>query len=99
MPPLQEIVWALFAVLAVIGGGAWLLRRVPGVSGGGTGRLRCLAALPLGTRERLVLVEADGRCVLLGVVPGNVSLLADLGQSAGQSEPGELLTLADGIKS
>jgi flagellar protein FliO/FliZ len=34
-----------------------------------------LGSLSLGTRERLLLVEVEGRRILLGVTPGEISRL------------------------
>lgn len=42
-------------------------------------RLRFVRALPLGQRERLVLVEAEGELMLIGVSAGSVSLLRNWG--------------------
>lgn len=55
---------------------AWLVRQVNGVPAGGRG-MKVLAALPLGQRERAVLVQVGERQMLLGVAPGRVSLLVE----------------------
>jgi flagellar protein FliO/FliZ len=54
---------------------AWLVRRVNGAPAQGRG-MKVLAALPLGQRERAVLVQIGQEQMLLGVAPGRVSLLA-----------------------
>jgi flagellar biogenesis protein FliO len=43
--------------------------------GGGNAQLEMLAQLPLGTRERAVLVRVGDSQVLIGVAPGNVRTL------------------------
>ena len=58
--------------------------RGPGGFGGKRGneperRLRFVRALPLGPRERLVLVEAEGELMLIGVSGGSVALLRNWG--------------------
>lgn len=70
---------ALAAVLVLAWGVLWLLR---GRLGGGGGRrqddaeaLRFVRALPLGPRERVVLVEHRGERWLLGVTAGGISVL------------------------
>lgn len=68
---------ALALVLAL----AWLSLRVlrsrlPGTgSGAAHGGLRFLRALPVGPRERLVLVEHRGEQLLLGVTAGSIHML------------------------
>ncbi|MDY0001638.1 MAG: flagellar biosynthetic protein FliO [Polyangia bacterium] len=55
----------------------WGLRRL--LPGGATqGPLRVLGRLPLDGRRAVVLVEAAGRFLLLGVADGSVSLLSEL---------------------
>lgn len=44
-------------------------------------RLRFVRALPLGQRERLVLVEAEGELMLIGVSAGSISLIRNWGES------------------
>lgn len=70
-----EVLIGLAVVIAVIVAAGWLLRRVyPGVAGG-AGQLRVLAALPLGPRERLLLVDAAGQQLLLGVTAQQITAL------------------------
>lgn len=74
-PGIGRVVVSLVLVLALLLGGAWLTRRVSGLAGGKNPRLRMLANISLGARERAVLISVDGREVLLGVAPGNVRTL------------------------
>ncbi len=45
-------------------------------------RLLVIEALPVSMNGRLLLVEADGRRLLVGATPGSVRLVADLGPAA-----------------
>jgi flagellar protein FliO/FliZ len=56
-------------------------------------RLRFVRALPLGQRERLVLVEAEGELMLIGVSAGSISLLRNYGDA---DEPGRPVVPAQG---
>ncbi|PAX06980.1 FliO/MopB family protein [Sphingomonas lenta] len=47
--------------------------------GGPQRRLRFVRALPVGQRERLILVEAEGELMLIGVSAGSVTLLRNWG--------------------
>ncbi|MFI4866681.1 MAG: flagellar biosynthetic protein FliO [Steroidobacterales bacterium] len=73
---LLRVVLALIVVLAAVLAAAWLTRRMRSFSGAGSGaNLEMLAQLPLGTRERAVLVRVGDAQVLIGVAPGNVRTL------------------------
>src|SRR5690606_33644785 len=72
---LGEVPLALALVLAAIFVAAWLLRRVRGFGRGAGAALDVIADLPLGTKERVVLVRVGKKQLLLGVAPGRVSAL------------------------
>jgi len=65
--------------MLALGAFAVILRRLQGRAGAGRGALRVRAALALGGRERLLIVEAEGERLLLGVGAGGVRLLRCLG--------------------
>lgn len=71
----------LFALLLVVGlifGLAWIARRMPGVAGRSNPALRVVASLPLGPRERVVVVDVGGTQLLLGVGAGGTRALHTL---------------------
>lgn len=64
---------ALVAVLAVIGVAFFAARRLGLARSAGSGRLlRIVETLAVGQRERVLLIEADGKRFLIGVAPGQV---------------------------
>jgi flagellar protein FliO/FliZ len=74
--------------LAVVLGLAWVslraLRRwqdrgLGGRDGAAERQIRFVRALPVGQRERLVLIETEGELMLVGVTPGSISLLRNWG--------------------
>lgn len=71
----------LLAVLTLILALAWLLRRFGTFSRLAPGRFRVLAAVSLGSRERVVLLQAGGKQLVLGVAPGRVETLCVLEDS------------------
>ncbi|MHB0887408.1 flagellar biosynthetic protein FliO [Acidithiobacillus sp.] len=74
-----ELFSALVAVLLVFLGLIWVLRRLqPGLGGGQRGALRVVASLPLGARERLLLIQMGEQQLLLGVTPAGITLLHTL---------------------
>jgi flagellar protein FliO/FliZ len=78
---------ALVLVLAAVLGTAWLARRVRGLTAAGNGGLEILSQLPLGARERVVLIRVGDRQLLLGVGGGGVRTLHLL-DAAGSATPG-----------
>ena len=77
---LQMLV-GLAAVLGLIFGLAWLLRRT-GVPGAGPQIMRIVASQQLSARERLVVVELAGAWLVIGVAPGQVSRLGKFARPA-----------------
>ncbi|MBU1191918.1 MAG: flagellar biosynthetic protein FliO [Gammaproteobacteria bacterium] len=72
---LLQMILGLIAVLMLIAGLAWVMRRMGGVTGTTAGSLRILGGLSMGTRERIVLVQVGEQQLLLGVAPGRVQTL------------------------
>ncbi len=70
----MQLLAGLILVVALILLLGWLVKRYSGLPGQNRA-LRVVASLPLTTREKLVLVQAGERQLLLGVAPGRVSLL------------------------
>jgi flagellar protein FliO/FliZ len=68
----------LLLVLACIFIMVWLLKRTQQFHIGAHPDFKVLAALPLGTRERAVLLQVGEEQVLVGVTAQNVSLLHEL---------------------
>lgn len=74
-----QMVFSLIAVVAIILGLAWMTRRMQVLRGAGGSELSVRASLSVGLKERVVIVEAQGRQFLIGVAPGQVSMLKALG--------------------
>jgi flagellar protein FliO/FliZ len=83
---LGQVTLSLGLVLAVIFAAAWIVRRMRGFNRAGSGALDVIANLPLGQKERAVLVRVGKQQILIGVAPGRVSTLHVL------SEPIEIST-------
>ena len=75
---LLQMVVGLAVVLAAIAGTAWLARRMGVASPHGARLMKIVAALPVGAKERVVMLEVGGQWMVLGVAPGRVSALATL---------------------
>jgi flagellar protein FliO/FliZ len=77
-PSFAPMALALLLVLALIGIAVWVLRRT-GIAPRSAGSpLRLVSQLPLGPRERVVVVEVGERWWLLGVGAGGITRLGTL---------------------
>lgn len=83
--PFLSLLWMVVCVVAIIGLAYWVTKYVAGRGGlGAFGPLKAgeglelLAQLPLGRDQRLAVVRAGERCLLLGVTAAGITLLAEL---------------------
>lgn len=87
---LLQALLGLILVLALLMAAAYWLRKVQGQRGLGGGLMRVVAALPLGTRERLVIVEVADTWLVLGITPQGIVALHTLPKGEAPPAP-ELL--------
>ena len=71
----MNMLWGLLFLLALVGAGWWLVKRAGGLQINQGNGLKVIAAISVGPRERVVLIELAGEQLLLGVAPGRVNLL------------------------
>jgi flagellar protein FliO/FliZ len=81
-PSLMPIAMALAAVLALIPVALWLLKRFGAVSAAQVDGLQVVSQLPLGTGQRIVVLQAGNRWLLLGVTGGSITRLGSLPKPA-----------------
>ena len=72
---LVSVTLALLVVLAAIFAVAWVARRVRGMGNRLGNAIDVLADMPLGPKERAVLLRVGTEQILIGVAPGRVSAL------------------------
>jgi flagellar protein FliO/FliZ len=77
---LLQVVLGLLVILLLIGGTAWVLRRFTHLQSTAQGNMKILGGLPLGPRERVVLIQVGDKQLLVGVAPGRVQTLHVLEQ-------------------
>ena len=74
-----KMVAGLAIVLALLYGGLALLRRFKGMPIGGRVPIRVLGTAAVGARQNIVVVDVDGRRLVVGVGPNGMAKLGDLG--------------------
>lgn len=72
---LVQVLLGLMFVLALVFAAAWLLKRVGQGTFTGSGHMNIVATLPMGTRERIVLVDVGGQQILLGITATTINTL------------------------
>jgi flagellar protein FliO/FliZ len=77
-----HMLFGLGVVLALIALVAWLLRRFAPGQMAGHGNLRVVAAVAVGPKERVVLVDVGEARLVLGVAPGLVTKLHEMPRPA-----------------
>jgi len=70
---------AVLVVLALVAALAWMARRGNFNALRRRGPVSVETAVPLGDRRSLVIVSVEGRRLLLGLTPANISMVAELG--------------------
>ncbi|MFZ2301258.1 MAG: flagellar biosynthetic protein FliO [Gallionella sp.] len=73
-----QIIFSLFLVLAAIVLVAWLFKRMNVAQHGSVRLLKVLGAVPIGQRERIVLVEIKDTWLVVGVGQGQIRTLHTL---------------------
>jgi flagellar protein FliO/FliZ len=84
---LVSLVVGMAAVLGVIAGAAWILKRVAPRTYGSASVLRVVAGTAVGQRERVVVVEVGSTWLVLGVAPGSVNALHQMPSVALDAQP------------
>jgi len=84
---LGQVTLALVIVLAAVFAFAWLVRRMRGMGNRVGNAIDVLAEVPLGQRERAVLLKVGATQILVGVAPGRVNTLHVLAEPLELSKP------------
>jgi flagellar protein FliO/FliZ len=95
---LTQLTLSLIAVVALIVGLSWALKRLRFGAAKGSGTIAVLEELALGPRERIVLVRVGDSQVLLGVAPGSVVSLTPLAAPLAVAGPAGGPAFADRLR-
>jgi flagellar protein FliO/FliZ len=72
---LVRVLLSLIGIVALIFAAGWLSRRLQGRTTPVGRRLRCVESMAVGARDRLLLIDADGKRLLVGVGQGGMRTL------------------------
>jgi len=84
---LLEVTLALLAIVALIAGLAWLMKRMRGFGIAGHDRIQVLGERAMGPKERCVLVRVGTTEILVGVASGSVTTLHVFPEGANTEAP------------
>lgn len=85
---LLNVTLGLMLIIGLIFGLSWFVKRFSQGPFSGNSHLKIIATMPLGTRERIVLIDAGGQQLLLGITPTHINTLHtfDIPITANQSD-------------
>lgn len=72
---LARVTLSLVGIIALILLASWLTKRMQRRPGTAGRRIRCVESFAVGTRERLLLMDADGKRLLISMGPGGMRTL------------------------
>ena len=73
-----QMLFGLAMVLGLLFAGVWFLKKLSGTVGPANAIARVVSATPVGTRERIVIVELGQTWLVLGVTPSSINTLAEM---------------------
>ncbi|MDT3677611.1 MAG: flagellar biosynthetic protein FliO [Burkholderiaceae bacterium] len=93
--------WPSLVALALILGAlplaAWLMRRAPGGLAARGSALAIVAAVPVGARERIALVRADRKWLVVGITGHSITTLVELDEPPQGIDPAATGPVAGGF--
>lgn len=72
---LMNVTLALLGVIGLIFAISWFVKRFSHGTFSANTHIKIISAMPLGTRERIVLIDAGGQQLLLGITSTNINTL------------------------
>ena len=92
---LLQVVGSFFLVICALLAVMLLLKRFNTIGTSMGGHIEILASAPLGQRERAVLLQVGEEQILVGVAPGNVTILHHISHPVPRSETETSLTFKE----
>ncbi|GAA3968995.1 flagellar biosynthetic protein FliO [Allohahella marinimesophila] len=76
-----EIIFSLALIIVLIVGVGWMMRRFSGGTGVQNRQLKIVAAISLGSREKIAVVQVGERQILVGITAQQINTLLELDQT------------------
>ncbi len=80
------VLLSLLGIVAMILVLGWAARRFGGLSAMGIRNMRVVSAIPVGTREKVALIDVHGKQFLIGITPHNITHLHSFDEAPSASE-------------
>jgi flagellar protein FliO/FliZ len=93
-----KVIVTLFFVVGLIFACAWLIRRMSGGVGINQKHIQVVSVMPLGTREKLMIVRAASEYLLIGVTPNGIQTLHQFDEPIELNDPTQVSPFADRLK-
>lgn len=95
---LIQVSLALAAVVALIYLVAWFVKRKQGVHGISNIPMKTLGVLPMGVKEKIILVEVGGKQILLGMTASNINTLASFDEPIVEAKSSSTVSFSQKLK-
>ncbi|MFT5100498.1 MAG: flagellar protein FliO/FliZ [Planctomycetaceae bacterium] len=93
-----KVILMLIFVVGLILACAWLIRRMSGGVGLNQKHIHVLSVMPLGTREKLMIIRAASEYLLIGVTPNGIQTLHRFEEPIDLNGPVQTSPFADRLK-
>jgi|TARA_B110000503_G_scaffold140977_1_gene233222 flagellar protein FliO/FliZ len=93
-----KVILMLIFVVGLIFACAWLIRRMSGGVGLNQKHIQVLSVMPLGTREKLMIIRAASEYLLIGVTPNGIQTLHRFEEPIDLNGPAQASPFADRLK-
>jgi flagellar protein FliO/FliZ len=93
-----KVVLTLIFIVGLIFACAWLIRRMSGGVGMNQKHIQVISVMPLGTREKLMVIRAATEYLLIGVTPNGIQTLHRFDEPIDLNDPMQASPFADRLK-
>jgi flagellar protein FliO/FliZ len=93
-----KVVLTLIFIVGLIFACAWLIRRMSGGVGINQKHMQVISVMPLGTREKLMIIRAASEYLLIGVTPNGIQTLHSFDEPIDLNDPTQASPFADRLK-